>query len=272
MGAAGRMLQPVQDALKESLVSALVHVPVAVLLSVVVSYVVVSVIKILRSDQTEFFWGLIKARRDHQLRSLLEKVKEEATALSALVPLFNFFNAELADLIADLSERPDSTSERITRLYNAVLAGVTQATRSPGFHRAAILLPEGPCGTLPLGLTRSLHFSSSAQQGLKFDGTSIPGRVFNSGETYYCQDTDKDRYFQRNLHSTHTYRSFVCVPIRVRGRNLGVLLVDAVPPDAFSNDDINLLHVFARYAAVLRQIELLVEYSVGEVARHANEE
>jgi len=266
------MLQPVQDALKESLVNVLVHVPVGVLIVVFVGYVVVSMVQILRSDQTEFFRGAIKTRRDHQLRSLLEKVKEEATALSALVPLFNFFNAELADLIADLGDRPDSTSERITRLYNAVLAGVTQVTRSPGFHRAAILLPEGPGGTLPLGLTRSLHFSSSAQQGLKFDSNSIPGRVFSSGEAYYCQDTEKDRYFQKNPQSTHTYRSFVCVPIRVRGRNLGVLLVDAVPPDAFANDDINLLHVFARYAGVLRQIELLVEYSVGEVARLENEE
>jgi len=263
--------QAVQDTLDRLLVSTLVQVPIGGLIGILLGYVVVSIVQVLRSDQSEFFRGLIKIRRDHQLRALLEKVKEEAAALSALVPLFNFFHAELADLVADVLERPYLTVGRISKLYSTVLAGATQVIRSPGHHRAAILFPEGPDGTPPLGLARSLYFSESAQRNLKFVRDSIPGRVLTTGELYYCRDTEQDRHFQRNPHSTHTYRSFVCVPIRAGGKTLGVLLVDAVPPDAFSNDDINLLHVFSRFAAVLRQIELMVDYSVKEVARHGNE-
>ncbi len=262
--------------MKDLFLSSLATIPVVVILTfvagIVMGYTVLSFVQILRSEQSEFFWGVVKTRRDQRLRTLLEKVNQEAVALSALVPLFSFFNAELADLIADLGDRPDSTSGQITKLYNAVLAGATQVLRSPGYHRVAILFPEGQGGTPPLGLTWSLHFSASARQNLKFDGNSIPGRVFSSGELYYCRDTEKDRHFQRNPHSTHTYRSFVCVPIRARGKTLGILQVDAVPPDAFSNDDINLLHVLARYTAVLRQVELLVKYSTEEVARHGDEE
>lgn len=271
MGAAERMSQIAHDALDKALVRALLQLPLGVLIGVILGYVALSFFQVVRSDKTEFFWGLIRTARDHQLRGLLEKVKDEATTLSSLVPLFNFFHAELADLIADLGERPDLTSDRLTKLYAAVLAGVTQVLRSPGFHRAAVLYPEGPEGTPPLSVARSFHFTESAHQNLKFSPDSIPGKVFRSGEPYYCRDTETDRHYQRNPHSTHTYRSFVCIPIRAREKTLGVFLVDAVEPEAFSKDDINTIYVFARYAAVLRQIELLVQYSVEEVARHDEE-
>lgn len=268
MGAAERMSQLAQDALNELLIKVLFELPIGVLIGVTLVYVTLSILQVWRSDQSVFFGGLIKTSRDHQLRGLLEKVKDEAATLASLVPLFNFFHAELADLIADLGERPDLTSQRLTKLYAAVLAGVTQVIRSPGFHRAAVLYPEGPDGAPPLGVARSFHFTESAHQNLKFSGDSIPGRVFRSGEPYYCRDTETDRYYQRNPHSTHTYRSFVCIPVRAKEKTLGVLLVDAVDPEAFSRDDINMIYVFSRYTAILRQIELLVEYSTEEVARH----
>lgn len=220
--------------------------------------------RIFTSDDIEIIG--FKLRRDKALRELLRRTEQEVVTLSALVPLINLLHGELADLFSELDSNPSGVPERISNLYQAVLAGLTQVVRAKGYHRAAILFPEADGNNPVLGVSWTHSYSTEAKHHLKFDLSSIPGRVYSSGEYYYCRDTSQDKRFSPNPKSTHTYNSILCVPIGTHQKTIGVLQIDAVPTNAFSMDDINTLHAFARYIAVLRYVQHLLHCEIEEVA------
>lgn len=223
------------------------------------------VVKILRSDEFEF-WGF-KWRRNRELRDLLRQTQREVARLGGLIPLLNFLNGELAGLMADIIFEPRAVpGRRLAYIYQAVLAGVVQILNAEGYHRAAILFPEREGQDTVLKVSWTLHYSTDAQANLRFGMESIPGRVFRTGEYYYCEDTKTDKNYVENPNSTHTYRSFVCIPIRYSSKGtLGVLQVDAVEPNAFTKDDINTLFAFAKYIAALRLVEFMLNSALVEV-------
>ncbi|MDB4896000.1 MAG: putative signaling protein [Firmicutes bacterium] len=214
------------------------RLPLWVLTVVAAAYVAVFIYKGCTSDDMEFLWGLAKFRRDQPVRELLRKSEEDVAILSGLVPFISMLHAELADLFAEAN----------------------------GYHRAGILFPETVHGEQQLGLAWTLSHSTSARKRLKFGLNTIPGRAYTSGEHYYCRDTTQDPNFQPNPYSTHSFRSILCIPIKAYGSVQGVLQIDAVKPNAFTIDDIQTLHAFARYIAVLRQAQALLNCDLEEVA------
>jgi GAF domain-containing protein len=242
------------------------RLPLWVLTVVAAAYVAVFIYKGCTSDDMEFLWGLAKFRRDQPVRELLRKSEEDVAILSGLVPFISMLHAELADLFAELAVRPTAAPDRIANLYRSVLAGIMQVLRANGYHRAGILFPETVHGEQQLGLAWTLTHSTSARKRLKFGLNTIPGRAYTSGEHYYCRDTAQDPNFQPNPYSTHSFRSILCIPIKAYGSVQGVLQIDAVKPNAFTIDDIHTLHAFARYIAVLRQAQALLNCDLEEVA------
>lgn len=71
-------------------------------------------------------------------------------------------------------------------------------------------------------------------------GTGLSGRVIVSGEMIYSQDIQVDERVDprlRNLGSNAGMRSYLAVPLVCMGRVIGVLQVDSAEPDAFDEED-----------------------------------
>jgi GAF domain-containing protein len=88
-------------------------------------------------------------------------------------------------------------------------------------------------------------------------GEGIAGWVLQSGEPYICTDTKTDSHFEHVI-SGASIGSLVCVPISLRGSVLGVINVDSLEADCFSQADAELLLTLADQTAVaIERAELL---------------
>ncbi len=88
-----------------------------------------------------------------------------------------------------------------------------------------------------------LHFETEP-------GVGIPGRVFSSGEPARTGDVDEAEGGIAALAAEQGLHSLLAVPLLARGRSIGVLTVFATGHDAFSAEDMGLLHTFASQAAL----------------------
>jgi len=78
-------------------------------------------------------------------------------------------------------------------------------------------------------------------------GEGITGRVFMTGEPYLSNDTLCDPHYFPLFEDV---RSELAVPVVSVGRVQGVINIDSMESGAFSDEDVQLLRVFADYAAL----------------------
>lgn len=88
-----------------------------------------------------------------------------------------------------------------------------------------------------------LHFSCAPGQG-------IPGRVFSSGEPEKIDELASIEAPLAIAGIGQGLHSMLSVPLMARGRSIGVLTVLSAVPEAFSLEDMGLLHTFASQAAL----------------------
>jgi transcriptional regulator with GAF, ATPase, and Fis domain len=81
-------------------------------------------------------------------------------------------------------------------------------------------------------------------------GEDIPGQVFERGEPVSLRDLDAATAGVAKSAALSGLRSLVAVPLLARGRSIGVLIVFAQEPGAFSDEDTNTLQTFASQAAL----------------------
>ncbi|MDY0088533.1 MAG: SpoIIE family protein phosphatase [Coriobacteriia bacterium] len=88
-----------------------------------------------------------------------------------------------------------------------------------------------------------LHFSTEP-------GEDVPGVVFAKGDPLSVPQISSDSNGVAALAAEQGLHSLLSVPLRARGRSIGVLTVFSTEHDAFSREDSSLLHTFASQAAL----------------------
>jgi GAF domain-containing protein len=88
-----------------------------------------------------------------------------------------------------------------------------------------------------------LHFETEP-------GVDVPGTVFANGEPARAADVEVAEGGVAALAAEQGLHSMLAVPLLARGRSIGVLTVFSTAHDAFSDEDLGLLHTFAFQAAL----------------------
>jgi GAF domain-containing protein len=81
-------------------------------------------------------------------------------------------------------------------------------------------------------------------------GEDIVGEVFKRGEPIALRRLESEKSAIATMALDNGLASLLAVPLLARGRSIGVLMVFSVEPDAFSDEDINVLQTFASQAAL----------------------
>jgi len=100
----------------------------------------------------------------------------------------------------------------------------------------------------------------------------IAGRVYLTGETYSTPYAPSDRFFYRAMDEQTRYQtqSLVAIPIRIEHEVCGVLeLINRLDAPGFSQEDRNLLEIFAGYISISIQ-NVLDGRQAQEIAKRDN--
>jgi diguanylate cyclase (GGDEF)-like protein len=100
----------------------------------------------------------------------------------------------------------------------------------------------------------------------------IAGRVYLTGETYSTPYAPSDRFFYRAMDEQTRYQtqSLVAIPIRIEQEVCGVLeLINRLDAPGFSQEDRNLLEIFAGYISISIQ-NVLDGRQAQEIAKRDN--
>lgn len=157
-------------------------------------------------------------------------------------------------------QRPGfSTFVEVARLLNSSLEIHTVLRRLlEGLDRLlgpstwSLLLTEEPSGELVFVLARSDVDQVLVGRRLK-PGEGVAGWVAIHGQTLLLPDVAADPRFSRRMDEETNFatRSIVAVPLRASDRVIGVIeIVNALGEREFTPEDVEILEVFANFAAV----------------------
>ena len=90
-----------------------------------------------------------------------------------------------------------------------------------------------------------------AARGMRFHlGEGVAGEAAAKGQTIYVPDVSKDERYVQVKGRTVNYGSLLCVPLRSKGRILGVMNMNRRRVDAFSLQEVRLAEAIAMQAAL----------------------
>ena len=152
-----------------------------------------------------------------------------------------------------------------------------------GYYRTSILLVEADSDELILRAVSSPFETLMGHLRLKIGQEGITGWVAHSGEPLLVNDVRcEPRYYP--VKESKDTRSELAVPIKLKGESIGVLDVQSVELDAFSQDDASILQTLADQLAIAienarlyqqtdeklqtRVGELSALYAIAEVMTH----
>jgi GAF domain-containing protein len=95
---------------------------------------------------------------------------------------------------------------------------------------------------------------------LKVGESGIVGYVTSKGEPYLVNDVDFDTMHVKNVELART-RSELALPLKVRGKVIGVLDVQSTEPNAYTPDDIKILQILTDQVSLAMQNVRLLEES-----------
>lgn len=125
------------------------------------------------------------------------------------------------------------------------------------FDHFAIRLLDERSGKLELVIWYNLppEFDSfTIKPGLQ--GYGISGHVAASGRSYVCPDTAQDSLY---LPGVSGAKSSLTVPLKLHEKVIGIMNVESLKEDGFTEDDRRMGEIFARYIAIaIHTLDLLV--------------
>lgn len=90
-------------------------------------------------------------------------------------------------------------------------------------------------------------------------GEGIAGRVAERGEAIVVQNLENDPRIKQKNRQHYKTRSFVCVPLKIEDRIIGVLnLSDKTSGEVFDEEDLNLIQSFATHAAIVMERNVFI--------------
>lgn len=154
-------------------------------------------------------------------------------------------------LLYDIGEELSSTIN-LDLLFSKILMYLSQTF---GYERAGILLrdPERPC--LRIKATTRPFPDWKQYKKIRLD-QGITGRVASTGKPHLSNNVRKDKYY---ITFDRKSRSEITVPIIIGETVIGVINVESYKPGAFDNDDMRILTLIARQAAIAIENSRLYE-------------
>jgi len=156
---------------------------------------------------------------------------------------------ELSESIANIRDL-DELFKRISYLVSGLF----------GFYHVGIFMVDADRVNAVLQATNSDGGQKMLARGHRLKlGTGVVGYVAQTGQPRIALDVGDDAVFFDNpdLPDTH---SEVALPLKSRGETIGVLDVQSIEANAFSNDDLQVLNTLANQVSItLENTRLLVE-------------
>ncbi|MGE4357337.1 MAG: GAF domain-containing protein [Candidatus Omnitrophota bacterium] len=127
----------------------------------------------------------------------------------------------------------------------------------------SLLILDKEKNELVVRATQSVSEAYNRKPNLKV-GEGIAGRVAQTGEPIVVPDVRKDpRYINQKIAKEEGLCSLLSVPLKVKGRIIGILNVYTASPYSFSKEEIDILMAVASQAAiVIENARLIVESKV----------
>ena len=151
-------------------------------------------------------------------------------------------------IYADLARTLTSTLD-LSQVLKIIMDKVRDLLR-PGNWSLLLIDPDGES----LRFEIAVGAGASALKGSTIKlGEGIAGWVAKTGESVLIQDARNDPRFCRRFDEMCGFetRSIICVPLRNKGRVLGVIeLINRMEEDTFSDLDMHSLETLAEYAAI----------------------
>jgi PAS domain S-box-containing protein len=154
-------------------------------------------------------------------------------------------------ILYDIGEQLSSTIN-LDLLFSKILMYLSQTF---GYQRAGILLIDRKHHCLIMRATTRPFAAMKQHRKIPLD-RGITGHVATTGKAYICNNTRKNRHY---LALDRKTRSEVTVPLIAGDKTIGVINVESYTPNAFDNDDIRILTLIARQAAIAIENSRLYE-------------
>ncbi len=205
------------------------------------------------------------------LRFIIQRLTESLREAETYSEAQERANAELKNLQLVLeqrvAERTAQLSKRANQLeaissvarstaalqnFDELLPAITRLVSEKfGYYHAGIFLldEEREFAVLRAANSEGGQKMLNRRHKLKLDTASIVGFVASRGEPRVALDVGTDAVFFDNLDLPET-RSEMALPLRVRGRVIGVLDAQSAQPNAFTEDDVATLAILADQVAM----------------------
>lgn len=166
--------------------------------------------------------------------------------------------------------------QRVAQRINAILdldtlleEVVNDVAKTFGYSRSAVLLKDDHTDELVIAAVRgwTINFHIKGER-FKIGEYGMVGHVGATGETHYAPDVSVDPYYQVSEAST---RSELDIPLKVRGRLIGVFNFQHHELNGFSASRIQLLEALAGHIATAIENARLFQRERQEKERMARE-
>jgi nitrate/nitrite-specific signal transduction histidine kinase len=182
--------------------------------------------------------------------------------IAELANQFNFMAGQLRASYAQLEQRVSDRTRELAVLYRAdeellshlrlddlLNALVNVAVNILETDKSALLVWDANRNRLVVGASRG--FSSETFSDMSFSvGDGVVGTVMATGEPAVVEDTRHDQRVDVRVTQPEGIRSFMHVPIKIKGQMFGVFNFNYLTPRTFSEDERRLFIALAQRAAM----------------------
>jgi len=162
-------------------------------------------------------------------------------------------------LLYEVAEQVNSTLQ-LSECLDRIIDG---AYRIFGAEKVSLMLLDDQTGEMRICAARNVPEEVIANTRVKL-GDGLSGKVAQSGEPLVVTDVEDDPRFRRKSKGQYRSGSFAIVPLRYKGRALGVInLTNRADGASFSEEDLALLTALSNQAAIaIENAELITELSL----------
>lgn len=133
------------------------------------------------------------------------------------------------------------------QLYELI---VNEATDLMKTRIGSLMIFNKKAGRLEIVAERGLSREVVKSTSLK-PGEGIAGKVFESGKAIFCEDIEKDVNFKKESYVKYYSKSFIAVPLKIKGHIIGVLNINNKESGKpFALEEVKILTVIADEAAM----------------------
>jgi signal transduction histidine kinase/HAMP domain-containing protein len=186
------------------------------------------------------------------------EIGEIAQAFSGMLRELRSSTGRLEDLVFKLGTLNDMVemAARIPKIEDLLAHVLERTMRAVSATIGSIMLLDRERQVLRVAVGRGLENEDQTRRNVEVKvGEGIAGKVVQAGEPVLVEDIEKDPRFARVSDPKYGGGSFICMPLRVGERIVGVVNLakkesaPGVPVQAFSAPDLQFLNALMTYTA-----------------------